>query len=1262
MTFPCSLRAAAAFLILLLAPCTTSRALLTGDVWTNPTAPLSVKAFTDVTMKGTEYWAVSEAGVYKSTNLTAWSKVTTSGLTDILISIRWTGTRFVGVGLAVWTSVDGITWVFRDSFSPLLTLGLAVKGTTVVAVGILGAVLLSTDGGVTWELKSQGDYLNFSAVTATTINFVAVGEGGVIYTSPDGATWTPRSSNTSATLWDVTVAGPRVVAVGDNATVVTSVDHGQTWSAYAIPGGAGIPLNGVAGDAASTVMCGPEQLIIRTTNPSNPALLQILPTPQCQAKLLAVARSATGWACVGQGGTILTSTDGNTWTLRAPAFSYSFFTGTRTSTHFFTAGYPGDKIARSTDGVTWGLINSPLAVADNQGITSMAWAPSPAKLVVGTTGGRIYSSTASDGTGLGLRSSGTTNRLNAACWTGSMFIMAGENGALVTSPNGNTWTVRNSGVPDILNAAASNGTRHVVCGGNFGAGFTSGRILTSTDGIAWFEAGSPDGILFGVAWNGSLFVAVGWDGLIMTSPDGLDWTTQYASLEDEPYTAVLTTVVYAGSNWIICDAQGSALLSTDAVNWKVRRFAAGTPVNAMMYGASKAILAGEAGEILASVATAATAPVILVTPFSATVEEFSGNALSVLALGTPDLRYQWRKNGVDLDGETKSIMALLDVLAEDSGVYDVIVTNDAGTVTSPPATFRVRAAPYPEPFSPDVVYVEEGQEAVITATVGGAGPITYQWKKFGSPDLAGQTSATLRIPAVTPAAAGEYFVVVANQYGSEESEHVFLVVLPSLANALDLPPGTTVTTGGALPWKGTADDVAECTGGNAPGDTAWMDITVTDKLGVSFDWRVESDSPDDKLEVFVDGIKVATLYDSAGMRSGAVATGPGAHTVRWIYTEDDDVNDFSFQSAQVDNVVLLSGNVAPLISVDPEELTVREGDPAVFRVLAVGTAPLTYQWTKGGQPVTGVNGPTLTLPAVTPADAVAYFVTVTNAHGNAVSSTVWLTVLPSLRTALDLPAYVTQVTTGGTGGAEGWSGVSNYAQDNTDSAESGVTPHSGSSWLQVTVSGVTSVSFWRAVSSEFGGDALRFTVDGVNTDSVSGLTFWEQKSFPLDPRAPRVLRWTFARDSTLSGGTDRAWLDQVQFTLDATADFPLWAAAINLPAARRGPKDRNGPFQMENMVAYALGINPLTATPADLPYLSKTGDSLFLYHTRKQRAEGIRYDAEWSVNPSGTWSTTGVVHTLLGPSGDTDLFRADYTPPPGTPRVYLRLRITFTGG
>jgi hypothetical protein len=98
--------------------------------------------------------------------------------------------------------------------------------------------------------------------------------------------------------------------------------------------------------------------------------------------------------------------------------------------------------------------------------------------------------------------------------------------------------------------------------------------------------------------------------------------------------------------------------------------------------------------------------------------------------------------------------------------------------------------------------------------------------------------------------------------------------------------------------------------------------------------------------------------------------------------------------------------VAPSISTQPASQTVNTGAAATFSVTATGTAPLSYQWNKGGTAITSATSTSFNLAAAALTDSGSYTVTVSNAAGSITSSAAVLTV-QALATSL---AYVDPTT------------------------------------------------------------------------------------------------------------------------------------------------------------------------------------------------------------------------------------------------------------
>jgi outer membrane protein assembly factor BamB len=85
--------------------------------------------------------------------------------------------------------------------------------------------------------------------------------------------------------------------------------------------------------------------------------------------------------------------------------------------------------------------------------------------------------------------------------------------------------------------------------------------------------------------------------------------------------------------------------------------------------------------------------------------------------------------------------------------------------------------------------------------------------------------------------------------------------------------------------------------------------------------------------------------------------------------------------------------VAPQVTTQPVSQTVTVAQSATFSVVATGTAPLSYQWSKDGTAIAGATAASYTTPAAIAADNGSTFsVLVSNTAGNATSSSATLEV------------------------------------------------------------------------------------------------------------------------------------------------------------------------------------------------------------------------------------------------------------------------------
>lgn len=274
-----------------------------------------------------------------------------------------------------------------------------------LAVGAGGAMYQSSDkvssASLNWtQITTSGITANLNAAIYTLNRYLVLGDGGVAYYSSDALTWSPATSNTTENFNAVAGSGSRVVAVGNNGTIRYSSD-GVTWSIAAVPAG----LSGT--------------------------------------HLYGVSYTATGlWLAVGGGGTLLSSSDGANWTavasgttadLRGVAYrsatTTTITTGSTTTTTTIPAAYvvvgDGGVVLSSTDGNSWTARTSN-TTADLQTVT-----PQLTRFLAVGTGGAVI--TSPDGLSWTAQTSGTTAALYGVVNAQAQYVAVGAGGVSLYS-------------------------------------------------------------------------------------------------------------------------------------------------------------------------------------------------------------------------------------------------------------------------------------------------------------------------------------------------------------------------------------------------------------------------------------------------------------------------------------------------------------------------------------------------------------------------------------------------------------------------------------------------------------------------------------------------------------------------------------------------------------------------------------------------------------------------------------------------------------
>ncbi len=105
---------------------------------------------------------------------------------------------------------------------------------------------------------------------------------------------------------------------------------------------------------------------------------------------------------------------------------------------------------------------------------------------------------------------------------------------------------------------------------------------------------------------------------------------------------------------------------------------------------------------------------------------------------------------------------------------------------------------------------------------------------------------------------------------------------------------------------------------------------------------------------------------------------------------------------------------APMITDQPDSISVPEGGTATFELEGNGDPDPTFQWRKNGVDIPGATDSTLTITSVTPSDAGTYSVVVTNSAGSATSDDATLTVTDPPAIAISTQPAATDAVAGST--------------------------------------------------------------------------------------------------------------------------------------------------------------------------------------------------------------------------------------------------------
>jgi hypothetical protein len=148
---------------------------------------------------------------------------------------------------------------------------------------------------------------------------------------------------------------------------------------------------------------------------------------------------------------------------------------------------------------------------------------------------------------------------------------------------------------------------------------------------------------------------------------------------------------------------------------------------------------------------------------------------------------------------------------------------------------------------------------------------------------------------------------------------------------------------------------------------------------------------------------------------------------------------------------------------------------------------------------------------------------------------------------------------------------------NTEAAQSGPIGNSMYSSITTTVTGPATLAFYQKVSSQPTYDTLTFSVDGSVKSTISGNINWQQKAFTL-PSGTHTLVWKYAKNTTINGGLDAAWLDKVAVSPNTALKVTYPNGGENLVSGSTVSITWNAPAAAEKYDLYYTTNNGTTWT------------------------------------------------------------------------------------
>ncbi len=370
-------------------------------------------------------------------------------------------------------------------------------------------------GQTDWKLESPlPTWRNICDCVWAGDKFIAVGAFGLVLTSPDGSRWKKSATPTNNHLRSVAWTGSVYAAVGDTGVIITSKDA-ITWTS--VNSGSWKHFKRVIWNGSLLVLVGDA----RDGKPIN--------TP----------------------GSVYTSVDGTTWTLRNQGTTAIDLKSVIWTGQKFVAAGSGGRILFSPDGIEWTTVSTPYS--------SMLFSIAYSGALYAATGYHDTLLTSADGAQWTIRTTGFDRRIRSMCYGPDRFVAVGDSGIIITSNDGIAWNTAGRPTPRAISGVVWSGKTYCAVG-------DTGTVLASSGGLSWsLTSTSAPFNLRSIIWANNQFVAPGDSGNIHTSPDGLVWTKRITGTNTQ-----LGQVSWTGAQLVAIGYNGPILTSPDGMNWNIR--------------------------------------------------------------------------------------------------------------------------------------------------------------------------------------------------------------------------------------------------------------------------------------------------------------------------------------------------------------------------------------------------------------------------------------------------------------------------------------------------------------------------------------------------------------------------------------------------------------------------------------------------------------------------------------------------------------------